>query len=38
VTTDYIEAILYDAVPPGHHAIFYKLFGRKNTQHIRLPL
>ena len=38
VTTNYIEAILYNAVPPGHHAIFYKLFGRKNSQHIRLPL
>ena len=38
VTTDYIDAILYNALPPGHHKIFYKLFGRKNRQHIRLPL
>ena len=38
VTTDYIDAILYTALPPGHHEILYKLFGRKNRQHIRLPL
>jgi len=32
VTTDYIDAILYNALPPGHHKIFYKLFGHKNHQ------
>jgi GT2 family glycosyltransferase len=38
VTTAYIDAILYNVLPPGHHAILYKLFGHRNSQDIRLPM
>src|SRR5207253_9720070 len=28
VSADYIDALLYDALPPGPHRLFYQLFGR----------
>ena len=31
VSTAYIDAILYHAIPPGHHWLFYTLFGRRRA-------
>ena len=29
VTIHYIDSVLYNDIPPGHHAMLYTLFGRK---------
>jgi GT2 family glycosyltransferase len=29
VTVHYIDSVLYNDIPPGHHAMLYTLFGRK---------
>ena len=35
VSADYIDALLYHALPPGHHRLLYKLFSRKKLAHKR---
>ena len=32
VAIQYIDSLLYNDVPPGHHAMIYTLFGRKKGQ------
>ena len=33
VSADYIDSILYHALPPGYHRLIYKLFERKRHAH-----
>jgi GT2 family glycosyltransferase len=35
VSADYIDALLYHALPPGHHRLLYKLFSRKKLAYKR---
>jgi len=32
VAIHYIDSVLYNDIPPGHHAMVYTLFGRKKSQ------